>query len=239
MTKLSSEAVEAWAAARADDDYASFRPWLDRTLELKHATSRASRRRTTRTTRSSTTSSAACGPTRCAGCSTGSSRRSASSSRRPAAEEDEPFLTGPYPERAQHELSVVVTRAFGAADEFFRLDPTVHPFCIVVLDAGRPADDALRGGRPARRPRSSRRCTRRARPLRARRRPVARPHAARDGLLVRAPRVAEPALGERHRPLAGVLALVLPAVPRRRSHVLDDVPLETLPSRDQPARGPR
>ena len=35
MTKLASEGVEAWAAARANDDYASFRPWLDRTLELK------------------------------------------------------------------------------------------------------------------------------------------------------------------------------------------------------------
>ncbi len=35
MTKLGSEAMEAWAEARANDDYASFRPWLDRTLELK------------------------------------------------------------------------------------------------------------------------------------------------------------------------------------------------------------
>ena len=30
------EGVEAWAKAREDDDFASFRPWLDRTLELKH-----------------------------------------------------------------------------------------------------------------------------------------------------------------------------------------------------------
>ena len=43
----------------------------------------------------------------------------------------------------------------------------------------------------------------------------ARPDSARDRLLVRAARVAEPPLGERHRPLAAVLALVLPAVPRR------------------------
>src|SRR5262245_17821923 len=35
MTKLSSEGVEAWAEARENDDYAAFRPWLDRTLELK------------------------------------------------------------------------------------------------------------------------------------------------------------------------------------------------------------
>ena len=36
MTKLASEGVEAWAVARRNDDFESFRPWLDRTLELKH-----------------------------------------------------------------------------------------------------------------------------------------------------------------------------------------------------------
>ena len=36
MTKVSSEGMEAWADARANDDFASFRVWLDRTLELKH-----------------------------------------------------------------------------------------------------------------------------------------------------------------------------------------------------------
>ena len=36
MTKLSSEAVEAWTIAREKDDFEAFRPWLDRTLELKH-----------------------------------------------------------------------------------------------------------------------------------------------------------------------------------------------------------
>ena len=84
MTKLASEGIEAWAAARADDDYASFRPWLDRTLELKQRYAAcfpatddpydAAPRRLR---------AAACAPTRCAGCSSGSSRRSASSSRRP------------------------------------------------------------------------------------------------------------------------------------------------------------
>jgi carboxypeptidase Taq len=44
-------------------------------------------------------------------------------------EEDEAFLTGPYSEPMQHELSLAVIRAFGAEDEFFRLDSTVHPFC--------------------------------------------------------------------------------------------------------------
>ena len=129
MTKLASEAVEAWAVARADDDYASFRPWLDRTLELKRRY-------------------AACFPAPDdpydpllddfeRGMRTDEVRR-VFDRLEPALRElveaagpeaDEPFLSGPYPESVQHELSLTVTRAFGAADEFFRLDSTVHPFC--------------------------------------------------------------------------------------------------------------
>ena len=129
MTKLASEGVEAWAAARANDDYASFRPWLDRTLELKRRY-------------------VACFPATDdpydpllddfeRDMRTDVVRR-VFDRLEPALrelleatdpEEDEPFLTGPYPESAQHDLSVTVTRAFGAADEFFRLDSTVHPFC--------------------------------------------------------------------------------------------------------------
>jgi carboxypeptidase Taq len=129
MTKLSSESVEAWADARANDDYASFRPWLDRTLELKRRY-------------------AACFPPSEdpydpllddfeRGMRTDEVRRvferlepalrELVEASRP--EEDESFLTGPYPQTVQHDLSVLVTRAFGAADEFFRLDSTVHPFC--------------------------------------------------------------------------------------------------------------
>jgi carboxypeptidase Taq len=129
MTKLSSESVEAWADARANDDYASFRPWLDRTLELKRRY-------------------AACFPPSDdpydpllddfeRGMRTDEVRRvferlepalrELVEASRP--EEDESFLTGPYPQTVQHDLSVLVTRAFGAADEFFRLDSTVHPFC--------------------------------------------------------------------------------------------------------------
>ena len=35
LAKLSSEAQEVWAKARQDDDYKAFRPYLDRTLELR------------------------------------------------------------------------------------------------------------------------------------------------------------------------------------------------------------
>ena len=35
LTQTASEAMEAWVSARAANDYAAFRPWLDRQLELK------------------------------------------------------------------------------------------------------------------------------------------------------------------------------------------------------------
>jgi carboxypeptidase Taq len=129
MTKLASESVEAWTTARENDDYASFRPWLDRTLDLKRQY-------------------IACFPPSDdpydpllddfeRGMRTEEVRR-VFERLEPALrelvdatprEEDEGFLTGPYPEPTQYELSLAVIRAFGAADEFFRLDSTVHPFC--------------------------------------------------------------------------------------------------------------
>jgi carboxypeptidase Taq len=150
MTKLSSEGVEAWAQARANDDYASFRPWLDRTLELKHRYIE-------------------CFPAPDdpydvllddfeQGMRTAEVRR-VFDRLEPAlrdlvdaasGEDLEPFVTGPYPREAQHELSLVVARAFGAVDDVFRLDPTVHPFCTSfatqdVRITTRYAEDDLHG----------------------------------------------------------------------------------------------
>lgn len=130
LTKLASEGMEAWAEARANDDYASFRPWLDRTLELKHRY-------------------VACFPPADdpydlllddfePGMRTEEVRR-VFGRLEPALrelvaaagdEEPEPFVAGPYPREVQHELSVEVVRAFGAGEDSFRLDPTVHPFCL-------------------------------------------------------------------------------------------------------------
>jgi carboxypeptidase Taq len=150
MTKLASEGMEAWAQARANDDYASFRPWLDRTLELKHRYIE-------------------CFPPSDdpydtllddfePGMKTDEVRRVFDRLRpvlrdlvAAASEEpEEPFIDGPYPKDTQHELSLTVTRAFGAPDEFFRLDPTVHPFCISfatrdVRLTTRYAEDDLHG----------------------------------------------------------------------------------------------
>ena len=150
MTKLASEGMEAWAQARANDDYASFQPWLDRTLELKHRY-------------------VECFPASDdpydhllddfePGMKTDGVRR-VFDRLRPALrdlvaaasdEPEEPFADGPYPKEEQHELSLVVARAFGAGDEFFRLDPTVHPFCISfathdVRLTTRYAEDDLHG----------------------------------------------------------------------------------------------
>jgi carboxypeptidase Taq len=150
MTKLASEGVEAWAVARENDDFESFRPWLDRTLELKHRY-------------------VACFPPTDdpydpllddfeEGLPTSEVRRVFDRLRpalqelvaRAATEEPEPFVTGPYPQDTQHELSLVIVRAFGATEEFFRLDPTVHPFCISfatqdVRLTTRYAEDDLHG----------------------------------------------------------------------------------------------
>ena len=130
MTKLGSEGMDAWAKARAEDDFASFRPLLDRTLELKHRY-------------------VDCFP------DTGDRYDPLLDDFEPGMRTDEvrtvfdrlrPALqelvraapttrprrssTGPYARDVQHELSVVVARAFGAAEQYFRLDPTVHPFCM-------------------------------------------------------------------------------------------------------------
>ena len=150
QTKLASEGMDAWAKAREDDDFESFRPWLDRTLELKHRYiacfpdadepydvllddfERGMRTDEVRTIfdrlRPELQELVAAAP----------------------GDEPEAFLTGPFPREAQHELSVEVARAFGAPASSFRLDPTVHPFCLSfatqdVRLTTRYAEDDLHG----------------------------------------------------------------------------------------------
>jgi len=150
LTKVAAEGVDAWAEARENDDYAAFRPWLDRTLELKH---------------------------RYIDCFPAGDdpydvllddfepRMQTDEVRRvfdrlapalrdlvdaDAGDQEEPFVSGPYAHDAQHELSLVVARAFGAREDSFRLDPTVHPFCMSfstrdVRLTTRYAEDDLHG----------------------------------------------------------------------------------------------
>ena len=129
MTKLSSEGMDAWAKARSDNDYASFQPWLDRTLELK-------RRYIECFPRADDPYDVVLDDFE-PGMKTDEVRRvfdrlKPALRELVAATDDEPeegFVSGSYPASAQHELSVAVARAYGAREESFRLDPTVHPFC--------------------------------------------------------------------------------------------------------------
>jgi len=150
LTKLASEGVDAWTKARAEDDFPSFRPWLDRTLELKHRYiecfpvtgepydillddfERGMRTAEVRTVfdrlRPELQELVAAAPD----------------------DEPEPFLGGPYPIEQQHELSLAIARAFGADEPYFRLDPTVHPFCMSLSTRDirlttRYAEDDLHG----------------------------------------------------------------------------------------------
>ena len=184
------------------------------------STSSASRRTTTRTTCSSRTTSPGCARPR----SARSSRCSAPELRALVAEhatdEEDAFMSGPFPIAAQEVLSRELVEAFGATWDQFRLDTTVHPFEVTLRARRHPPDEPLRGGRPH--SRSSPRCTRPGTASTSgasARRSSARRSCA--GVVRDAARVAEPALGERRRPLAPVLALVLPApagdVPRASS----------------------
>jgi carboxypeptidase Taq len=129
MAKLSSEGMVAWAAAREAGDYAAFRPWLDRTLELKHRY-------------------IDCFPAPDEiydillddfepGLTTGEVRTVFDRLRAAivplvdavATDEVARFMAGPFPQEAQRALSLEAIRAFGYDDGAFRLDLSVHPFC--------------------------------------------------------------------------------------------------------------
>ncbi len=128
MTRHGSQGMEIWARARAANDFASFRPSLERTLELKHEY-------------------VACfAPEEPydallddfeSGMRTGEVRvvfdrllpeLTALAAAFPP-EADEPFLHGSYPAATQDVLAREVMAAFGLGAEIARIDPTVHPFC--------------------------------------------------------------------------------------------------------------
>ncbi len=129
ITRVASGAQEAWAEARARSDYASFRPWLDRNLELRHryidcfdpedevydillddyepGMKTAEVRAVFDRIKPELIALAA-----------------------EVASPDEPaFMRGPFPEAEQERLSRYIVEQFGANWNNFRLDRTVHPFC--------------------------------------------------------------------------------------------------------------
>ena len=168
-----------------------------------------------------------------AGCSSGSVRPPRS--RDGAGEEEaEPFWRGRTP--ARHSTICPSTSPVRSA----RLTPSsasirasIRSACL--RDAGRAADDALRGGRSPRQLGLLDHARGRTRGLRARRRPRARPDAALDRMLVGAARVPEPSVGERDRALAAVLAVALSALPGRVPRRAVRRPARAVPSRGQPA----
>jgi carboxypeptidase Taq len=129
MTKVASEAMEAWVGARAESDYASFRPWLERTLELKRryidcfdpdgdpydvVLDDFEPGMRTSEVRAVFDRLKEVLPRLVA---------------EAADEEDEPFTRGPFPEDAQQALSLELMGAWGFDRSSWRLDKTVHPFC--------------------------------------------------------------------------------------------------------------
>jgi carboxypeptidase Taq len=129
MSRVSSAGMHAWAAAREHDDYTSFRPWLDRQLDLKHEY-------------------IACFDTTDdpydvllddfePGMQTSEVRAvferlreelvpliaAAGTDREPA------FVGRPFPWEVQQALSLEAMSAFGYTAEAMRFDTTVHPFC--------------------------------------------------------------------------------------------------------------
>jgi carboxypeptidase Taq len=130
LTQTASEAMEAWVAARAHGDYAAFRPWLDRQLELKQEY-------------------IACfeptpdpydhllddfEPGRTAAEVTAVFARLKEVlvpliSEVSAAGDGGGLGSGPFPEEGQRSIGLAAMTAFGFDAESFRLDTTVHPFC--------------------------------------------------------------------------------------------------------------
>jgi carboxypeptidase Taq len=128
QAKLASEGQEVWVEARRNSDYAAFKPWLDRTLELK-------RRYVAcfepyedpydpllddyepglRTAEVREVFDALKPELKALVADAGST------------EVDE-FMRGPFPVDRQREFSLTVLERFGYTPRSFRLDETVHPF---------------------------------------------------------------------------------------------------------------
>ena len=129
ITRVASEAMEAWVRARADSDFGSFRPWLERTLELK--------RRYVDCFEPEDDPYDVVLDDYEPGMRTAEVRAIFDRLKEvlprlvdaAATEEEDAFLRGPFPEERQHALSLELLRAWGFSERSWRLDRTVHPFC--------------------------------------------------------------------------------------------------------------
>jgi carboxypeptidase Taq len=129
IMEVASGAQEAWAEARARSDFASFRPWLDRNLEL--------RRRYVDCFEPGDEEYDVLLDDFEPGMKTAEARAVFDRIKpelirlaEEAADADEQaFMSGPFAEAEQERLSRKIVEHFGATWDQFRLDRTVHPFC--------------------------------------------------------------------------------------------------------------
>jgi carboxypeptidase Taq len=130
FAKVSAESYDAWVAARADSDFASFEPWLERIVDL--------RRRYIECYAPYDDAYDVLLEDYEPGMKT-SEIREIFSVLAPqlralvaehATDEEYTFMKGPFPIASQDALSRELCEAFGATWDQFRLDTTVHPFEI-------------------------------------------------------------------------------------------------------------
>jgi carboxypeptidase Taq len=132
LATVTAQAYEVWVKARREADFESFRPWLERVVELRQRYvecfapyddlydvlledyepgMRTSEIR------------------EIFAVLTPALRELVAAY---ATEEDDPFLRGPFPVAGQEALSRELCEAFGATWEQFRLDTTVHPYEVTL-----------------------------------------------------------------------------------------------------------
>jgi carboxypeptidase Taq len=130
FAKVSAESYDAWVKARAESDFAAFAPWLERVVDL--------RRRYIECYAPYDDAYDVLLEDYEPGMKT-SEIREIFSVLTPelrelvaehATDEQDAFMSGPFPITAQDGLSRDLCEAFGANWEEFRLDTTVHPFEI-------------------------------------------------------------------------------------------------------------
>jgi carboxypeptidase Taq len=130
FAETAAESYDVWVRARQDSDFAAFRPWLERVIDLRRRYIECfapyddaydvlledyeQGMRTSEIREIFAVLTPALRELVAANATT----------------EDDPFMRGPFPISAQDELSRELCEAFGASWDQFRLDTTVHPFEI-------------------------------------------------------------------------------------------------------------
>ena len=215
FTKTQADAYQDWVGAREEGDFAAFRPWLERVLDVRLRMAecfapydepvRRPPRRLRRGPAHRGHPRGLRGPPARAHVARRRARRRRAG-RAPARA---------VPDRQAGRALARGRRGDGRDVGLVPARPDRAPVRGRVRARRHPAHDALRRERPELPVHRDARG--RPRAVRVRLEPVARPDADVRVLVVVAARVAEPPVGERRRPLAAVLALVLPAGASRRS----------------------